>query len=166
MVIPGEQDDFEFAEPQKEPPTGSQHWANQELKFCVHCGNKIARAAIICPKCGVGQPGTLPPGFSEPAGPRSAIKVCLIVAGCGNILAAALWASTCILGFMAIPPIILALYELITASGMDRYSDLTLRRKVHFLSIFEIIFGVLTLSLIAFVCGILNMVNSGKLRQL
>jgi membrane protease subunit (stomatin/prohibitin family) len=31
------------------PPTGA---AGADLKFCLHCGKQISRAANFCPECG------------------------------------------------------------------------------------------------------------------
>jgi len=36
--------------------------AGVELKYCVECGARIRRRAVVCPKCGVEQPGEYRPG--------------------------------------------------------------------------------------------------------
>ncbi len=37
-------------------PTGGAPAAAADTKFCMNCGNKIARAAKFCPECGTSQP--------------------------------------------------------------------------------------------------------------
>lgn len=38
------------------PPAGPAPAAGADTKFCMNCGNKIARAAKFCPECGTAQP--------------------------------------------------------------------------------------------------------------
>lgn len=55
--------------------------------FCQNCGNEIADAAVVCPKCGVPVKGKLAPGTQIPTHMVGAILTTLFCCQIGGIIA-------------------------------------------------------------------------------
>lgn len=55
--------------------------------FCQNCGNEIADAAVVCPKCGVPVKGKLVPGTQVPNHLVGAILTAIFCCQIGGIIA-------------------------------------------------------------------------------
>jgi DNA-directed RNA polymerase subunit M/transcription elongation factor TFIIS len=132
-------------------------------KHCVECGSIILAKAMMCPKCGVRQHVEYERDYQlRPS--RNGIAIPLLISAIGNIIAALVWVSTCFLAFLAVPIIILSIFEFILWSKSDSMPLSSLSSSAKSLAIFEIVVGLISLP--AFVCGIIIMINSSKLAAL
>lgn len=83
---------------QTEPPFVRAVPSDQpELKFCVECGARIRKQAVICPKCGVPQPGVRQPRYAHSDWPTADSNK--LAAGLCGVLVGALGVHKFILGY-------------------------------------------------------------------
>lgn len=104
------------------------------------------------------------PGPIQPLMDLSSVRVPLLVSGIFNILLALAWISSCFLAFLAIPPIVLAIYEFIMYSKLGTEDPRSLAGRVRVIGILEIC-SILLGGLVQMICGILVVANVGKLEQ-
>lgn len=93
----------------------------------------------------------------------SGITIPLLVSAIGNIFVSLIWVATCFLSFIAVPLIVLCVFEFMLYAKADTLPPLELARRAKKLAIFEIIVGVF--NTIALVCGIIVLVNAPKLTR-
>jgi hypothetical protein len=93
---------------------------------------------------------------------RDGIKICLLISAVSNILVGLLWASTCFGIVFTVPMILLCVFEFVAWSRVDEQSNWEVSSSTHTLGIFEIIVGLANTA--ALICGIINLMNSGKLK--
>ncbi len=148
-----------------DPPTvtavdDADEYQPGNTKYCHECGQKIRARAEICPKCGVRQRDRVD-DFSRPTKSREGIKVPVLISAISNIVVGLIWAATVLGIIFTIPMVILCIFELTLWSQADSLSLGQLRRRAKTLGIFEIIVGFV--NIIALICGIIVLINSGKL---
>jgi hypothetical protein len=82
----------------------------------------------------------------------------MLISGIFQLLTALWWVSTCLLSFLAIPLMILGVYELITYGrlGKSRTEQDALRGRAKTLAILDIC-SIFLLNLPSMVCGILQL---------
>jgi hypothetical protein len=93
----------------------------------------------------------------------SGVTVPLLVSAIGNIVVSLIWISTCFLSFLAIPLIILCIFEFVLYSQAGRIPLNRFASKAKTLGIFEVIAGLL--NTITLVCGIIVLVNSSRIQE-
>lgn len=95
----------------------------------------------------------------------SAVRIPILISGIFNILGALGWASTCVFFFFGIPLLILGIFEFIQFSKLgdpaNHRGAAGTTRLIGILEICAILFG----NLGSFVCGIIVVVNAGKLER-
>lgn len=129
-------------------------------KFCHECGRQIRFRAEICPHCGVRQAdGGDGPSRSEKS--RETIKTALLISAISNIVVGLIWLCTIIGVVLTVPMVILCICEFGLRSKADDLPLGELGEKAKTMAIFEIVIGLFNTP--TFVCGILTVINSGKL---
>lgn len=91
------------------------------------------------------------------------IPICWLISGIGNCIAAIFWLSLYFTFFLAIPLIVLAVFEFIAYGQSETDSNQQVRKKLEnakVLGIIEIICGLVSTA--ALVCGICNIVFRSK----
>jgi hypothetical protein len=101
---------------------------------------------------------TPPP--SPSVGPPGIITIPLLVSGIGNMVGAVFWLCTCFLFFLAAPLIILGVFEFLNYSKINNRQVFASQSSIRTLAILEIVAGLI--NLIALVCGIIILVNIGR----
>ena len=154
---------------------------------CPHCemlleaDEQQVGAVLICPGCeqqtivpnraaaGVEQGAAAPPmtpqaPASPPAGKVSGVTVPILISAISNILLGLGWISSCF-GFMfAIPLIILCIFEFMLFTKASTLPPQELAQRAKTIGILEIIAIVLG-NLVSLICGIIVLVNAGKVGQ-
>jgi len=138
---------------------------------CPHCRESLEAPAeligqdVQCPRCG--QRTIVPRPVASLAGRDrrvpSGVTVPLLVSAIGNIVVSLIWISTCFLSFLAIPLIILCIFEFVLYSQAGRIPLNRFASKAKTLGIFEVIAGLL--NTITLVCGIIVLVNSSRIQE-
>lgn len=108
----------------------------------------------------VGGDGGMPGDGVGPAG----VRIPLLVSGILNCLAALWWVSTCALSFLAIPLIVLAVYEFLAFSklgGADYRRHADHAKTLQILEICTILLG----NVGSMVCGIIGLVMGNQERE-
>lgn len=95
----------------------------------------------------------------------TAVGVPMLISAIINLMMGLVWALTCIGIILTIPLIILGIFEIIVASQILARKERVTRGKATAIGICEIIAGLLSLSLIPTVCGIIVLCNQSKLPQ-
>lgn len=132
-------------------------------KFCHHCGGAIAAAAAVCPRCGVWQ--ATAPSLTGNSGPsRNSVKIPLLISAIANIVLALFWLATLIGIPIAIGLAVLSVFEWKAYADADQLSLPALANRAQLLGICEIVGGLF--NTVTLVCGILNLIQSSKLRKL
>lgn len=97
-----------------------------------------------------------------PTGPDfNMIKIPLLISAIFNCLVALGWVSTCFLFFLAIPLVVLAVFEFMLFSKFTNPSTVPPRSKVQMFAILECCTIVLG-NVPSLICGILILVNLDK----
>lgn len=99
-------------------------------------------------------------GDVAPAG----VRIPLLVSGILNCLAALGWISTCALSFLAIPLIVLAVYEFLTFAKLGESDYRRHAGRVKTLQILEIC-SILLGNLGSMICGIIGLVMGNQERE-
>ncbi len=141
-------------------PAPPQAYPPADLKYCHTCGQQIRAQAEICPKCGVRQPVRAADAI-RPGPSREGVKVPILISAISNIVVGLFWASLCFGFIFTIPMIVLCIFEFILWSRADTLPVRRLGEQAKTLGIFEIIVGLF--NTVAFVCGIIVLINGGKL---
>ena len=103
------------------------------------------------------------PTQSSIAYPPSVVMVPILVSAISNIFVSVIFVSTCFLAPLAIPLVILCIFEFSLYSYAENYSRTELYTKVNRIGIFEVIVGLL--NWVTLICGIIVLVHVGKLRR-
>lgn len=131
-------------------------------KNCVECGEAMRANAEICPHCGVRQPSLGTDLYHSLA---SSIKGPLLISALFNLIAAISFVvfSACSFVPLAIPPAILAAFEINLLTKLGSMSSGQLARKAKGIGFAEIAIGLFCFfNLPTLVCGILNVLNASK----
>ena len=139
-------------------------WSNN----CPFCSEQILATAIKCKHCGssllAASPGNSLFPTTEKYEPPNGIVVPLLISAIGNIVASLFWIGLIFTFVLAIPLIILCIFEFSLYSQADGLPPQKLAKKAKTLAIVEIALGFF-ISLPAFVCGIITLINAGKLAR-
>jgi len=109
------------------------------------------------------QPPTAPPQHSGGGRQLNGVRIPMLISGIFNMLAALGWIATCFLSFLAIPLIILGVYEFITFNrlGGSREEQDALQGRSRTLAILAICTIALG-NLGSCVCGIIGLVFNNQ----
>lgn len=158
--------DFEAVDEAPRPRRRQQSIADDSeygrtaTKYCRECGQEIRARAEICPKCGVRQ-SSRAHRRRRPRVSRDGIKIPVLISAIFNIILGLFWAATCFGIIFTIPMIILCIFEFILWSQADDLSPRQLSGQANTLGILEIVVGLANTPTL--ICGIIVLVNSGKL---
>lgn len=157
---------------------------------CPHCSaimdcrKEIVDRTLRCPLCRqqfrvpLGRPTPPPPPplvrrppmpsrqfvhAEEVYSPPSSIVVPLLIAAISNVFMSMLLLYTVLLFFLAVPLVVLCIFEFRLYAQMDRLSPQQLATRASNLAVFEIL--AFLLSPPAAVCGIITFINAGKLSR-
>lgn len=139
--------------------------------LCPHCRGAftLGRSALPRPPA---PPAVVAGSFAAPAivtntvasySPPGILTTPLLISAIGNIFVSLIWIGTCVLSFMAIPCIVLCVFEFILYAKADTLGPRTFVEKARAIAIFEVIVGLFSTP--SFVCGIIILVNAPKLRR-
>lgn len=100
----------------------------------------------------------------------SGVRIPVLISAIFNVLLAIAWLFGTLFFFccgaiVAVPLIVLAVYEFSFYNESLRLPSQEVARKAHTLGIWEIVLGVLSGNIPVLVCGIITVVNAGKLMQ-
>lgn len=112
---------------------------------------------------GVGHGVAAVGGTGGDVGPAG-VRIPLLVSGILNCLAALGWISTCALSFLAIPLIVLAVYEFLTFAKLGEPDYRRNAGRVKTLQILEIC-SILLGNLGSMICGIIGLVMGNQERE-
>ena len=143
---------------------------------CPHCGEQLEAPASVsgedvqCPRCG--NRTVVPKLVARATGPSAqvyghryvspaGITAPVLISAIGNIVVGLAWAATCFGIVLTIPMVILCVFEFSLYAQAGRLPPPTLARKAKTLGIFEVIVGLF--NLISLVCGIIVLINAGKI---
>ena len=87
----------------------------------------------------------------------------LLISAIGNIVVSLIWIGTCFLSFLAIPLIILCIFEFVLYSQAGQIPLNRFASKAKTLGIFEVIAGLV--NTITLVCGIIILVNCSRMQE-
>lgn len=92
-----------------------------------------------------------------------AIKVPILVSAIGNIVVACVYISTCLLAILAIPCIVLCVFEFILYVRADELRPRDFVKRAQNMAIAEVVVGLI--NLVSLVCGIVILANAPTARR-
>ena len=115
-------------------------------------------------------PGSVPPTPVPPASAAVAdevhrIRTVVLIAGVFNVLVAFVWASTCFASLLAVPLLVLSVFEFSLYAKGDRLPPRAIADRGNTYGVWEVVIGVLCVNPATLVCGILALVFSSRLKD-
>ena len=141
-------------------PTTTTNTSRLTRSIVTSAGGRSGPEQRSALKCGVRQPDRTD-GPSRSGKSPDGIKVPVLISAISNIVVGLIWAATCFGIVFTIPMIILCIFEFRLWSKADNLSLRQLSGEAKTMGIFEIVVGLANTPTL--ICGIIVLINSGKL---